>query len=253
LLTARIRKNFGAEMSTFLKAEWRKLALGNYAVDPSLLSKYIPAGTQLDFWNNTCYVSLVGFMFLNTTVKGLRIPFHINFEEVNLRFYVKYQHPLSGLRRGVVFIKEIVPRAALTFVANTVYGERYETMPMAHHAKHSNESLDVEYRWKYNLKWNSISVKAEPNPVSISQNSEEEFITEHYWGYTKIRNNKTSAYEVQHPRWDVYPVKSHYVDVEFGSLYGKEFEFLKLEKPISVFLAEGSDIVVKSGSTVMQK
>src|SRR5688572_25306002 len=103
-------------MKTFLTAEWRKLALANYAVDPALLSKHVPANTELDLWDGTCYVSLVGFMFLNTSIKGFRIPLHVNFEEVNLRFYVKYHDPVAGLKRGVVFIKEIVPRAALTFV-----------------------------------------------------------------------------------------------------------------------------------------
>src|SRR5688500_11199158 len=108
----------------FLEAEWRKLAMANYAVDKNLLTKYLPYKTEIDCWDNTCYVSLVGFMFLNTRVKGFKIPFHINFEEVNLRFYIRYKHK-NEWRRGVVFIKEIVPKHALTLVANTVYGENY--------------------------------------------------------------------------------------------------------------------------------
>src|SRR5262249_31152496 len=116
---------------TFLKAEWRKLAMANYAIDKNILTPSIPAKTELDLWNDTCYVSLVGFMFLNTSIKGFKIPFHINFEEVNLRFYVRYQDGTEW-KRGVVFIKEIVPKPALTFVANTAYGEHYETMRMDH-------------------------------------------------------------------------------------------------------------------------
>jgi len=130
-------------MKTFLMAEWRKLALANYAVVPALLAPHVPAKTELDLWNGTCYVSLVGFMFLNTTIKGFRIPLHVNFEEVNLRFYVKYQDPAVGPKRGVVFIKEIVPRAALTFVANTVYGEHYQTLPMRHTWQNLEDSLKV--------------------------------------------------------------------------------------------------------------
>lgn len=74
---------------SFLKAEWRRLALVNYIIDKHLLVKYLPAGTELDLRNGNCYVSLVGFMFINTRLLGLRIPFHKNFEEVNLRFCVK--------------------------------------------------------------------------------------------------------------------------------------------------------------------
>jgi uncharacterized protein len=236
-------------MKTFLNAEWRKLALANYAIDPSLLLKHLPAKTELDFWNNKCYVSLVGFMFLNTSIKGFRIPFHINFEEVNLRFYVTLKDD-RGLKRGVVFIKEIVPRRALTLVANTLYGEHYQTLPMRHQWENLEDSLNVEYHWKLKHKWNSIKIRADFRPQNIVADSEEEFITEHYWGYTKINSTTTSEYEVEHPRWVVYPVKDYQIDVEFGDLYGDEFDFLKREIPVSVFLAEGSEIAVKSGRTI---
>ena len=116
---------------SFLKAEWRKLAIANYEIDQSLLSEFLPFGTELDLWNDRCYVSLVGFMFKNTRLLGFKIPYHINFEEVNLRFYVK-RFENNEWRRGVVFIKEIVPKRALTLVANTIYYENYETMPMTH-------------------------------------------------------------------------------------------------------------------------
>jgi len=234
--------------STFLRAEWRKLAMANYAVKSDLLLPFVPAKTELDLWNNTCYVSLVGFMFLNTRVLDVKVPFHINFEEVNLRFYVRY-HDADEWKRGVVFIKEIVPRSALTFVANTLYGEHYETMPMEHAWKTEDQTLHVVYRWKKS-RWNSFSVQAQHNPTSIKEGSEAEFITEHYWGYTRIHANKTSEYQVEHPRWEIYPTKSYKVDVDFGDVYGEKFAFLSQEKPISVFLAEGSEIQVKNGRRI---
>ena len=129
---------------SFLKAEWRKLALANYAVDPSVLHRYVPAHTVLDSWNGTCYVSLVGFMFVNTRLLGFPIPFHRNFEEVNLRFYVRYQDK-GEWKRGVVFIKEIVPRPALTFVANTIYKEHYQTLKMGHDWKDEPHCKKVAY------------------------------------------------------------------------------------------------------------
>ena len=132
---------------SFLKAEWRKLALANYEVEPKLLEKYLPYKTELDIWNGTCYVSLVGFMFLKTRLLGIPIPFHTNFEEVNLRFYVRYNEN-GEWKRGVVFIKEIVPRLALSLVANTIYGEHYQTLPMRHTWENKEKSQIISYEWK---------------------------------------------------------------------------------------------------------
>jgi len=232
----------------FLKAEWRKLAMANYAVDKKVLDDFLPAKTEIDLWNDTCYVSLVGFMFLNTKVRGMTIPFHSTFEEVNLRFYVRYMDN-GEWKRGVVFVKEIVPKPALTFVANTIYKEHYETMPMKHRWQTHRDQLHVEYKWKQN-RWHSFSVTAEGNLQDIGVGSEEEFITEHYWGYTRINQELTSEYGVEHPRWQVYPIKNFSLDVDFGQVYGEPFGFLNNEKPKSVFLAEGSEIVVKDGRRI---
>lgn len=233
---------------TFLDAEWRKLAMANYAIDPSLLKKYLPYKTELDLWNNTCYVSLVGFMFLDTRLLGIKMPFHTNFEEVNLRFYVRYLDD-GEWKRGVTFIKEIVPKSALTFIANTVYGEKYETMPMRHSWTLTEDRLIVEYAWK-KKSWNSFKVTTVIQSSLVEKNSGEEFITEHYWGYTQLSSTKTSEYGVEHPTWQVYQAIDSQIDVDFGDVYGNDFAFLKNEKPKSVFLAEGSEIVVKSGSVI---
>jgi len=233
---------------TFLQAEWRKLAIANFSVDKTILEKYLPCKTEIDLWNNLCYVSLVGFLFQNTKIKGFKIPFHINFEEVNLRFYVRYNDN-GAWKRGVVFIKEIVPKPALTFVANTVYKENYETMPMEHSWNTSNNTLITEYKWK-KKRWNSFKIIANKNAIPIIIDSKEEFITEHYWGYTRVANTKTSEYGVEHPKWDVYPVKDYQIDVDFEDIYGQDFSFLHNEKPKSVFLAEGSLIKVKNGRMI---
>lgn len=234
---------------TFLEAEWRKLVMVNYSVNKELLLPFLPNKTELDFWNDTCYISLVGFMFLNTKVMGLKIPFHTTFEEVNLRFYVRFKEK-EVWKRGVVFIKEIVPKPALTFVANTLYKENYITLPMEHSWQTKEQSVHIEYKWKKMKNWNSIKVIAENNPINIEPNSEEEFITEHYWGYTKINEAETSEYEVEHPRWEIYKVKDYHIHVDFGDVYGESFRFLTKSKPTSVCLAEGSMIKVKEGKMI---
>jgi hypothetical protein len=234
---------------SFLKAEWRKLAIANYEVSPEILNKYLPAFTELDSWNGKHYVSLIGFMFLNTKMLGLKIPFHINFEEVNLRFYVKFKEG-EKWKRGVVFIKELVPKQALTIVANTLYKEHYQAVPMNHSWEIDNETIGVEYNWEINTELQTFSLQAENNLMEIPEGSEAEFITEHYWGYTKVNDTKTYEYEVKHPRWNTYPVKNHSIKVEFEKVYGPDFAFLNSQEPLSVMLAEGSEISVENKKNI---
>lgn len=234
------------ERKLFLTGEWRNLIMANYIIDPAILLPFVPAKTELDYWNNNCYVSLVGFMFEQTRVKGIKIPFHVNFPEVNLRFYVRYKED-NEWKRGVVFISEIVPKPAISFIANTLFGEHYTAMPMKykkHIEKHG--ALSVEYKWKKNNQWNNISVTADAAPGILQDGSEEEFITEHFWGYTFMNHKRTGEYKVAHPRWNIHPVTSYKIDCDFGSLYGSEFKMLETQKPASVFLAEGSAIKVFS-------
>ncbi len=230
---------------SFLTAEWRKLAIANYEIDKSVLTDYIPFGTELDLWNNKCYVSLVGFMFINTKLLGVKIPFHSNFEEVNLRFYVK-RFENNEWKRGVVFIKEIVPKPALTLVANRIYKENYETMKMEHNWEVDTKHRTVEYKWKNKSKWNSFKIVALKESQKIERQSEAEFTMEHYWGYAKINKTKSNEYEVTHPKWEHYKVSDFEIKVDFGNNYGNEFQFLSAKEPNSVMLAEGSVITVEN-------
>ncbi|MCI4667709.1 MAG: DUF2071 domain-containing protein [Bacteroidia bacterium] len=234
---------------SFLNAEWRKLALANYVLDPKILEPYVPKKTELDIWEGKCYASLVGFMFLNTKLLGIKIPFHINFEEVNLRFYVRYNDGKEW-KRGVVFVREIVPKPAISFVANTLYREHYATMPMRHSWNFGQESFRVNYEWKHKGNWMNFALEASNQLTEIEKGSEAEFITEHYWGYTQHPSGKTVEYEVTHPRWQQYEVLNHQINADFGTLYGADFAFLNNEKPYSVMLAEGSEITVEGRNLV---
>lgn len=234
---------------SFLKAEWRKLAIANYEIDPALLEPFIPKGTELDTFQGKHFVSLVGFMFLNTKLLGLSIPFHTNFEEVNLRFYVK-RIENDIWKRGVVFIKEIVPKSALTFVANTLYKEKYETLPMRHTWQVDGQKRTVTYKWKKKGLWQSFMVRSEVDPTIIGPGSAAEFITEHYWGYARVDRDTTNEYEVTHPKWMQYEVTGSEIEVDFGKVYGGPFGFLDQRSPSSVMLAEGSKITVEGKRTL---
>lgn len=230
-------------MRKFLTARWEDLVMANYEIAPEILAGRIPNGTSLDFHDRKCFVSLVAFMFLDTRVLGVPVPFHINFEEVNLRFYVKRETP-NEVRRGVSFIKEIVPRYAIATVARVFYGEPYEAWKMSH-AKQENELI---YAWWKRENDHSVKIETGENMDVPAENSHGEFIIEHYWGYTRRGETRTDEYKVEHPKWELFEVKNHEIKVDFKTLYGAEFEFLNDEKPHSIFMAKGSEVSVYKGA-----
>ena len=232
-------------MRKFLTARWQDLIMANYEIDPSLLAARVPAGTVIDLQDGRCFVSLVGFMFLGTRVLGLPIPFHVNFEEVNLRFYVKRRTD-NETRRAVCFVKEIVPRLAIATVARVLYGEPYECWQMSHVR---SENI-VSYDWSKSGRHNRLGVEIAESVGVPAAGSHGEFIIEHYWGYTKRGGTRVDEYKVEHPKWELFSVKNEIIDVDFGSTYGDEFAFLSDEKPYSILLAKGSEISVYQGERI---
>ncbi len=233
-------------MRKFLTAKWKDLVMANYEVAPEILADRLPNGTSLDFNDGKCFVSLVGFMFLETRVLGVPIPFHINFEEVNLRFYVK-RETATETRRGVVFVKEIVPRLAIAMVADLIYGEPYECWEM----NHTRNETEVSYAWQKGDSANQIKVEIGENLGVPAENSHGEFIIEHYWGYTRRGADRTDEYKVEHPKWELFSVKNAEIDVDFGKTYSAKFAFLSSEKPHSILLAKGSPIAVYKGAKLI--
>lgn len=233
-------------MRKFLTAKWHDLVMANYQIAPHLLDDYVPPGTSLDLHDRKCFVSLVAFMFLDVRVLKVPVPFHVNFEEVNLRFYVKRETP-EDVRRGVVFIKEIVPRLAIAAVARVFYGEPYEAWRMSH-AKTEN---DLSYAWWKANSVNQIKIEIGENMGVPDENSHGEFIVEHYWGYTKRGANRTDEYKVEHPKWELFDAENYEIECDFGRLYGERFAFLAHEKPYSIFMAKGSPVAVYKGAQLV--
>jgi uncharacterized protein len=218
----------------------------NYRVAPELLEPYVAAGTELDAWHGSHYVSIVGFLFRHTRVLGVRVPLHSDFEEVNLRFYVR-RTAAGEVRRAVTFIRELVPRAAIAIIAHAVYNEPYRAVPMAHEI-----ALDagapgparVEYRWRVGRLWSKLSAYPIGPASPAAGGSEEAFITEHDWGYTRQRDGSTLEYEVRHPPWRVWQVSAASLTGDLGATYGAKWAAALTGKPASAFVADGSAVMV---------
>ncbi len=229
---------------TFLSARWENLIMANYEVTPEVLIPYLPNGVELDFYNTKSYVSLVGFMFKKTSLFHIPIPFLGTFEEINLRFYVKRSEG-NSIKRGVVFINETVPYKLVAWLANKAYKEHYIAIPTRNFIVTTGSSKSVTYEWKIKEKWNHLTVNTATENEQMLPGSVEEFIFEHYYGYTKINSLVSQEYKVNHPRWVINKVLDYSINCDFQSMYGNDFSFLSDLTPDSVLIAEGSPVTVK--------
>lgn len=235
----------------FLSAEWRHIVVLSYAIDPSVLARFVPGGTELDVWNDDeSLISVVGLQFRDTRLLGVPVLFHRHFEEVNLRFYVR-RTTAGEVRRGVVFIKEIVPRRAIAWVAREVYNENYVALPMSHiDTVGSGNDPRVTYRWCFRDRSERLSARLRGEPIVPPPASRSEFITEHYWGYSRQRDGSTLEYRVEHPRWEVWKVDDAELVCDVRELYGGAFAEPLSGDPVSALVARGSKVVVRRGTAI---
>lgn len=236
----------------FLTAEWRCLAMVNFRIDAAVLAPYVPGGVELDFFRGQAYLSVVGFRFLRTRVLGIPALCHRNFDEVNLRFYVR-RRVGSEWRRGVVFIKEIVCRRLIAWFARHLYNENYVVMPLKSRVELPGDTAgtgSIRYEWHCGRRWHSVSAELRGEPILPEPGSEEEFVTEHYWGYSRQKDGGTLEYEVEHPRWRVWQAVSPRFDADPSRLYASEFGPFLTKTPSSAFVADGSGVVVRKGRQI---
>jgi uncharacterized protein YqjF (DUF2071 family) len=233
----------------FLTARWESLLLLNYDCPAALLEPLVPAGTELDLWHGGHVVSLVGFRFLDTRVRGVAIPGHRDFTEVNLRFYVRRHAPDGDLRRAVVFIREVVPHAAIAWTARLIYNEPYATGSMFEDIRLDERSGGrLQYEWRVEAETHGLEARADGPASSLVPGSEAEFITEHYWGYTRQRDGSTLEYRVAHPPWQVWDgLDAAYRAPSGARLYGPDFGEILSRAPRSCFVAVGSTVEVYPG------
>ncbi len=231
------------KMKTFLKARWEDIVMVNYVIDPSVLRPYLPYGVELDTYDGLCFVSLVGFRFNKSSIFGIPIPFYGSFDEVNLRFYVKRKDG-DEIKRGVVFISEVVPYQIVAVMANKLYKEHYSVAKMTSSIVVVDGVKKIDYHWQPNQETFVIHTSFDNESQPIVADSLEEFIYEHYYGFTKVNEAETWEYRVNHPRWQTNRIIDYDINCDFEAMYGTDFSFLNAQKPYSVYNALGSEVSI---------
>jgi len=235
-------------LAGLISAEFRDLVMISHEVDPLLLVQHVPPGTSLDFHDGRAFVSAVAFRMLNLAIAGVPVPFHQELAQVNFRFYV-WRRVNSDIRRGVVFLREFVPSAAVTLGARLFFNENYITLPMRHEVVDAEQGW-ATYEWQGPTRWNRISSVRRGAPGPATPGSLEEFIKDRPWGYARQRDGTTLEYHVAHPAWDVWPSADSVVDLDVESAYGRGFETALSRAPASAFIAVGSRAAVSRGERI---
>ncbi|MDA1219576.1 MAG: DUF2071 domain-containing protein [Chloroflexi bacterium] len=233
----------------FLTANWRNLVMLTYEIDPEVLQPYVPQGLLLDQWDGKCLISVIGLQFLNIRIRGIPIPLYGSYPEINLRFYVRRE--IRGQwRRGVVFIKQIVPHRLVALVARWVYHEQFVAMPMQHSVENSPEDgapRQVSYQWRHLRAWSRMAVNNLTSLQRADPGSVEEFVAEHYWGYNSQPDGSTLEYLVDRPQWRIRNAANSTLECDVGRIYGDEFAESLSGAPISAIWAEGSTVALHQG------
>ena len=136
-----------------------------------------------------------------------------------------------------------MPDAAGPSIATT-RGRRRSSAP---------DAGEVSYAWTYEAAEFEIGACVSGAATPLREGTEAEFITEHYWGYTRQRDGRTLEYQVEHPRWRVWTADASWFRGPAASLYGPDFGRVLSAEPRSAFVAVGSPIAVHHGRALEQE
>lgn len=233
--------------NTFLTARWLNLLMLNYEVAPELLAPHVPKGTRLDFFEGKTYVSLVGFWFCETKLFGkIPAPFHREFPQINLRFYVRRTTDTDD-RPGVVFIAEIVQKRMIALVAHAAYGERYLCRPVKIRNILESGKRVLEYGWRSGNSWCNLTAQGIGNACNPSPATLEHFLVDRYWGYTAQPNGGCIEFNVVHPVWKISRCNDATFLGDPTPEYGPEMARVLRGKPSAAFVVDGSAVTVCNG------
>jgi uncharacterized protein len=226
---------------------WRDVLITTWAVDAALLEPYRPAGTTLDMWNGHGLLSIVGMRFLDLQVAGVAMPFHQDFEQINFRFYVR--RDTEEDRRGVVFLKQIVPSSSMALIATLLYNESFLTTATRYDITRAAQGWTL-YEWMVAGRWNRVSAIRRGEPIMPGSDTIETFIKDRPWAYTRQADGSTVEFEAQHPVWPIYSTHEMLLDCDVVPLIGAPFVPVLSAQPLSTFVATGSDVTLHPGRSI---
>lgn len=227
-------------MKPFLNVHWKNLLVVNYRVDPAalgLLEDELPAGTELDGFHGEHHVSVVAFQFQKTRILGIPMPLYRDFAEINLRFYVRRQVD-GAWRRGVVFVKEIVPCRLPAMVANKIFKENFHIRALTC----GSDDKTLNYQWIDGGELQQLEIDRNTQLETPAPGSLTEHIIDHYWAYKKINDTTTGEFQVTHRAWQTHPCPAARIDLNIAQVYGQQWA--NALTPVSTFYADGSQVQV---------
>ena len=224
--------------------DWQHLLTATWAVHPSLLAPMVPARAILDLWNGDALLSLVGMRAVNVRVSGLPVPLHQDFDQISMRFCVR-REVAGETRRGLVFVKQIVPSASMTLVDRLLYHANYVNAPTRHDIEPGEQGW-TSYEWLVGERWNRFSAVRAGAAVAPAEQSIEEFISHRPWAYSRQADGSTLESCAEHPRWEVWPAQEMLLDCDVAPLFGVEYVPVFASQPIATFVAVGSTVALNT-------
>ena len=236
-----------SDRKTLYAAEWREIVVINFEIDPKLLRNFIPPKTELDFFNETSFVTLMARACKNVKPYGWPIVFAKSIDQILLRFYVKRKVG-DTWRRGVCLIRDYLPKRKASFFLNWMFKHSFTQVPIKRTSSNFESGLPtqlptVEYQWTTGDYVNHIKVNARSQMRQQEQETKESFVLDHHYGYT-VKEGKTYEYYVEYSPWAMWDAQSGSFDCDTENVFGRPFVRALKQRPASVFLARGSDVII---------
>jgi len=222
-----------------LTARWSNLVLLTYEVDPALVEPWLPGGVEADLVGGRALVSLIAFDFLDTRIRGRRIPGFVDFPEINFRTYVR-----GGDRLGVVAIRELVPSPLAAAVGRLRFNEPFRAAPIESRTVSMGDELLVEHRWKWKDQGYFLRMTSDQTSVPAAAEAPAHHLLGRRWAYGRSRRGEPKVLRIEHPEWALRRVRTLDFDVDYAALYGPEWAVLNGKQPASTHLAVGSAVSI---------
>lgn len=252
----KIRLSKSRPAKPLMKAKFTELVALNFQIDPEILKPRLPKGLELNFYRDETYVSLVAMMLRNVKFYGFPIPVAHAIGEFNLRFYVRRKVSDTETRHGSCFIKDYVSSRTGAWGLSKVFQAEFCRIKMncaqQGFSNDDDAAPKVDYRWEVSKDhWNRIRVSARERVKRTGPETKVGFVLNHSNIYSR-RNRETLEYPVVRPRWQIWNAGHANFTCDVKKLFGPEFVKPLARRPASVFVANGSDVIIYRPNVIVQ-